>query len=119
MPIYEYQCQECGKRTEAIQRYDDAPLTTCPQCNGPLKKLISSPSFQFKGSGWYATDYARGSGAGSIDSKKSEGGNGASSSEGGGDAKSSATKDGGDSGGGAKEAPVESSAKLSPPKGGD
>ncbi len=58
MPIYEYQCQKCGHRLEAIQRMSDAPLTKCPECRGKLKKLISAPSFQFKGSGWYVTDYA-------------------------------------------------------------
>jgi putative FmdB family regulatory protein len=58
MPIYEYECQNCGKRTELLQRMDDPPLATCPECGGPVKKLISSPAVQFKGSGWYVTDYA-------------------------------------------------------------
>lgn len=58
MPIYEYQCQKCGHRLEAMQRFSDAPLTECPECEGALKKLISAPAFQFKGSGWYVTDYA-------------------------------------------------------------
>lgn len=58
MPLYEYQCQSCGDRTEVIQRMSDAPLTTCDDCGGDLKKLISAPAFQFKGSGWYVTDYA-------------------------------------------------------------
>jgi putative FmdB family regulatory protein len=62
MPIYEYQCTECGKKIEVLQRMDDAPPAACAACGGPLKKLISSPSFQFKGSGWYATDYAKKSG---------------------------------------------------------
>ena len=59
MPLYEYECRSCGERTETLQRLDEAPLTTCPQCGGPLKKLISAPGFHFKGSGWYVTDYAR------------------------------------------------------------
>ncbi len=59
MPIYEYQCQECGRRTEALQRLAEAPLSECPHCGGPLRKLVSAPAFQFKGSGWYVTDYAR------------------------------------------------------------
>src|SRR5579864_1840038 len=59
MPLYEYQCTACAKRTEVLQRYDDAPLAACPACGGAVKKLISSPAFQFKGSGWYVTDYAR------------------------------------------------------------
>ena len=58
MPLYEYQCQNCGKKTEVIQRFDDAPLAACPACGGEVKKLISSPAFQFKGTGWYVTDYA-------------------------------------------------------------
>jgi len=59
MPIYEYQCLECLERTEVMQRVSDAPLTTCEKCGGSLKKLISAPAFQFKGGGWYVTDYAR------------------------------------------------------------
>jgi len=59
MPIYEYGCQKCGERTEAIQRVGERPLKICPHCAGPLKKLASAPAIQFKGSGWYVTDYAR------------------------------------------------------------
>ena len=59
MPIYEYSCLKCGERTEALQSLYDAPLTTCEACGGELKKLLSAPSFQFKGSGWYVTDYAK------------------------------------------------------------
>ena len=58
MPIYEYQCQECSDRHEIIQRIADPPLTHCPKCGGGMKKLISSPAIQFKGSGFYKTDYA-------------------------------------------------------------
>lgn len=58
MPIYEYQCEECEQRTEAIQRLDDPPLEQCPHCGGSLRKLMSAPAFQFKGTGWYVTDYA-------------------------------------------------------------
>jgi len=58
MPIYEYQCRRCGHRLEAMQRIADRPLKRCPECGGGLKKLISAPAFQFKGSGWYVTDYA-------------------------------------------------------------
>lgn len=58
MPIYEYQCQSCNERTEAIQSFDDPPLAVCPHCGGQLKKLMSAPAFQFKGTGWYVTDYA-------------------------------------------------------------
>ena len=59
MPLYEYECEACGHRFEAIQKFSDAPLTACPKCGGTLRKLIASPAFQFKGSGWYITDYAK------------------------------------------------------------
>ena len=58
MPIHEYKCQACGCRTEALQKLRDKPLQKCPKCGGPLVKLISSPAIQFKGSGFYITDYA-------------------------------------------------------------
>lgn len=59
MPIYEYECQSCGRRSEVMQKMSDPPLDTCTVCSGALKKLLSAPAFQFKGSGWYVTDYAR------------------------------------------------------------
>jgi putative FmdB family regulatory protein len=59
MPLYEYACDACGARFERIQKFSDPPVTTCPTCGGPVQKQISSPAFQFKGSGWYITDYAR------------------------------------------------------------
>lgn len=58
MPIYEYQCNQCNERHEIIQRISEAPLAHCPKCGGEMKKLISSPAIQFKGSGFYKTDYA-------------------------------------------------------------
>jgi putative FmdB family regulatory protein len=63
MPIYEYECPKCGV-FEATQRITDDPLRRCPSCRGKVRKLISSTSFQLKGSGWYVTDYARKDGAG-------------------------------------------------------
>jgi putative FmdB family regulatory protein len=62
MPLYEYECETCGHRFEVIQKFSDPPLEACGACGGPLKKLLSSPAIQFKGSGWYITDYARKSG---------------------------------------------------------
>jgi len=59
MPIYEYECLECGKITEAWQRFSDAPLDSCEHCSGRVKKLVSHSSFHLKGSGWYVSDYAR------------------------------------------------------------
>ena len=59
MPIYEYECLSCGKHFEHIQKITDDPLTICTFCNGKVKKLVSNCSFQLKGTGWYATDYAQ------------------------------------------------------------
>ena len=59
MPLYEYECDSCGNRFERIQKFSDPPVDKCPQCGGVVRKLISSPAIQFKGSGWYITDYAR------------------------------------------------------------
>jgi len=60
MPLYEYECESCGKRFEKIQKFSDPLVDVCPNCGkGPVKKLLSSPAIQFKGSGWYITDYAK------------------------------------------------------------
>jgi len=70
MPLYEYQCDACGFRFEVIQRFSDAPVEGCQSCGGTVRKLLSSPAIQFKGSGWYVTDYARkGAKAGSSESE--------------------------------------------------
>lgn len=61
MPIYEYQCENCGEVTEAIQKFSDAPLTDCDDCGeSALKKLLSAPGFRLKGGGWYETDFKGG-----------------------------------------------------------
>jgi putative FmdB family regulatory protein len=59
MPIYEYECAQCGQIEEALQKFSDKPLTKCRTCSGSLRKLISNNSFHLKGSGWYVTDYAK------------------------------------------------------------
>ncbi len=59
MPIYEYSCTKCGQTVEVMQKISDSPLTECPKCGGELTKMISSTSFILKGTGWYATDYAK------------------------------------------------------------
>ncbi len=56
MPKYEYACKSCGERLEVVQSFADAPLTECPACGGPLRKVFSAPSIAFKGSGFYRTD---------------------------------------------------------------
>ena len=94
MPLYEYECDACQHRFEVIQKYSDAPIDTCRKCGGPVHKLLSSPAIQFKGSGWYITDYAR---AGKSDEGKSASNSDAKSSEtkstSGGDSKSDTTSE--------------------------
>jgi putative FmdB family regulatory protein len=78
MPLYEYECESGEHRFERIQKFSDPPIATCPTCGRKVRKLLSSPAIQFKGTGWYITDYARkssgdGKGSGSkADSKTSE-----------------------------------------------
>ena len=71
--MYEYECAACGHRFERIQKFSDPPVEECPSCGEPkVQKLVSSPAIQFKGSGWYITDYAKKSGVG-TDTKKESG----------------------------------------------
>lgn len=58
MPLYEYQCKKCG-RFETLQKFSDAPLAACPNCGEAVERLVSAPAFQFKGTGWYVTDYGK------------------------------------------------------------
>ncbi len=108
MPIYEYQCQECGQRTEELQRLDDPPLKECRQCGGPMRKLVSAPAFQFKGSGWYVTDYA-GKGGGGDET----GGEPKKSDSKGGESKDGESKDGDSKPAAAKDGDSKSAAKAS------
>jgi putative FmdB family regulatory protein len=71
MPLYEYQCRKCGHRFERIRKFSDRPVKKCPECGGAVEQLLSAPAVRFKGSGWYATDYAK-KGAKPADSTKSE-----------------------------------------------
>ncbi len=59
MPLYEYKCLSCGSSLEVLQKVNEPRLTKCPKCGGLLKKVLSPPALQFKGSGWYVTDYAQ------------------------------------------------------------
>ncbi len=70
MPIYEYECSDCGCMTEAWQKITDAPLEKCEECGGRLKRLISQSTFHLKGTGWYVTDYASKSTGGGKDKGK-------------------------------------------------
>ena len=101
MPLYEYQCKKCGHRFERIQRFSDPLVKKCPDCGGKVEQMISAPAVQFKGSGWYVTDYA----------KKSSGASTSGSEAG---AKSDSAKDSGD--GKDKKPKTESSGKKSEKK---
>ncbi len=58
MPLYEYQCKKCGHRFEKIQKFSDPEIKKCPECGGAVEKVLHAPAVQFKGAGWYVTDYA-------------------------------------------------------------
>lgn len=106
MPLYEYQCPKCG-RFELIRKFSDPALTTCPTCGAAVQKLLSAPAIQFKGTGWYITDYARKDGkSGTGESSKGPSGksdgatSGGAKSEGGkSESKSEGAKDSGSSSG--------------------
>ena len=105
MPIYEYECTKCGKTIEVIQKFSDKPLKKHAGCGGSLTKLISAAGFQFKGTGWYVTDYARkGKSEGAESSKK--------------DSKETSSNDNKE-GSADKSAPTKASKKDSSSKGGD
>jgi putative FmdB family regulatory protein len=73
MPLYEYECKKCHHRFERIQKFSDPHVKKCPECGGPIEQVISAPAVQFKGSGWYVTDYAKKSSTGSSSSSNSNG----------------------------------------------
>jgi putative FmdB family regulatory protein len=91
MPLYEYQCETCEHRFEKIQKFTDPPPDCCPKCGGPVRKLFSSPAIQFKGTGFYITDYAK---------KSSDGGQADSSEKSGSSEKQQDKKDKSESGAG-------------------
>jgi putative FmdB family regulatory protein len=82
MPLYEYECEACGQRFELIRKFSDPPVDVCALCGkGPVTRLFSSPAIQFKGSGFYITDYAKKGEAGKGDGSKGEGGKTGAKSE--------------------------------------
>lgn len=83
MPLYEYKCEGCGETFEVIQKFADEPLTVHEKCGAPVHRLMSAPAFQFKGTGWYVTDYAKG--GSSVPAKGESGKNESSKSESGSD----------------------------------
>lgn len=96
MPLYEYQCVKCGRKTEKIEGVDGPHLRKCPHCGGKVERLVTAPAIQFKGAGWYVTDYAKKSSGG--DSEKTgagatEAAGKESSNEKGGDSKETVSRD--------------------------
>jgi putative FmdB family regulatory protein len=94
MPLYEYECKKCHHRFERIQKFSDPHVTKCPKCKGPIEQLISAPAVQFKGSGWYVTDYAKGGAQPGSSTGESSGKDGKAKSEKAADDKSDAKKSG-------------------------
>jgi putative FmdB family regulatory protein len=112
MPLYEYECKKCGHRFEKIQKFSDKMVKKCPECGGPVEQMISAPAVQFKGSGWYVTDYAKkssspGSGGDSGSKDKKDDKSKADSGS-----KESSTKEGS-----SKDSSKESSSKEAPRRG--
>jgi putative FmdB family regulatory protein len=108
VPLYEYQCPKCG-RFELIRKFSDETVTKCPTCGSDVQKLLSAPAIQFKGTGWYITDYARKDGksgtgesskgpSGKSDGAKSEGGKSEGGKSDGGKSESGKSEGGKDSG---------------------
>lgn len=89
MPLYEYKCHKCGKTFEIIQKFSDEPLTTHEGCGGAVERLLSAPALQFKGTGWYVTDYARKNG---DTGKSSTADSGKKTESGGGDSTTASTE---------------------------
>jgi len=73
MPLYEYECKKCHHRFERIQKFSDPHVKKCPECGGPIEQVISAPAVQFKGSGWYVTDYGKNTSHAPSHSKEKEG----------------------------------------------
>ena len=118
MPLYEYECKKCGHRFEKIQKFSDKMVKKCPECGGQVEQMISAPAVQFKGSGWYVTDYAKkssspGSSGGDSGSKdKSDDKSKSDSSSKDASSKDSSSKEGSKAG-----SSKESSAKEAPRRG--
>jgi len=123
MPIYEYECKKCHHRFEKIQKFSDPHVKKCPECGGPIEQVVTAPAVQFKGSGWYVTDYAKKSGtAGSSSSSSSSGESSSGDSAKSESSKSESSKsessstDTKDSGGTKEKAKAESSTKTTSKK---
>jgi putative FmdB family regulatory protein len=119
MPLYEYECKKCGHRFEKIQLYSDKMVKKCPECGGQVEQMISAPAVQFKGSGWYVTDYAKKSSSpgasGDSSSKDKDKKDDKSKSDGG--SKESSSKESSSKDSSSKESSTASSPKESSRKG--
>jgi putative FmdB family regulatory protein len=93
VPLYEYQCVKCGRRTEKIENVDGPHLKKCPHCGGKVERLVAAPAIQFKGAGWYVTDYAKKSSGGGDSEKMASGATETVSKEKSGDSKEAVSKD--------------------------
>jgi putative FmdB family regulatory protein len=109
MPLYEYECESCEKRFERIQKFSDPLVETCPTCGGKVRKLMSSPAIQFKGTGWYITDYAKKSGSDGGKGSRDDGSKDAASKDSG-----SGRDQGGKDAGSKESAPASSSGESKP-----
>jgi putative FmdB family regulatory protein len=109
VPLYEYQCKKCKHKFEKIQKFSDRPIRKCPECGGPVEKIQHAPAVQFKGTGWYVTDYG-----GKGDKSKTDGGPEKGSSEkAGSEKKDSAAKEDGAKGKDKESKPKKTETKKS------
>jgi putative FmdB family regulatory protein len=97
VPLYEYECKQCGHRFEKIMKFSDDPIKVCPKCGGEVEQMVSAPAVQFKGSGWYVTDYAKKSGGATPAKTGSSGDSSATGSESKPESKSDTSAPAGDS----------------------
>jgi putative FmdB family regulatory protein len=116
MPLYEYECTACHRRTEKIQKFSDAELTICPHCRGPLERTITAAAISFKGGGWYADGYASHKPAASGESSSSDSGGSSDSGSGGGDSSATLKASSGEGGGKSESPKPAESAKPAAPK---
>ena len=112
MPLYEYECKSCHRRTEKIQKFSDAELTVCPHCGGPLERTITAAAISFKGGGWYADGYASHKPAASGEGSSGDSGGGSDSgSSGAGDSSATMKPSSGEGGGKSESAKPAEAAK--------
>jgi len=111
MPLYEYECKQCGRHTEKIQKFSDAEITECPHCGGPLERVVSAPAISFKGGGWYADGYGNAKPAASKSEGKSDSGSSSTASS---DSTSSSSKDSSSAGSAPTSTPAPAASTPSP-----